>query len=88
MMGSKYYKDFLHKAADKVFFWWEENKFEDEGFGTINKVCQFSDWVDEVDNESLATIGGINCDYDNGIFVRQLRATINKGINKWLEGAN
>lgn len=80
-----YYKDFLHKAADRIYFWWEENKFEDEGLGEINKVCQFSDWVDECDNESLASIGGVSCDYDDGIFVRHLRATINKSINEYLE---
>ena len=80
-----YYKDFLHKVADKVFFWWEENKFNDEGMGIINKVCQFSDWIDDCDNESLARIGGIICDFEDGIFVRQLRHTINKGINKFLE---
>lgn len=77
------YENFLHKAAGNVWTWWEENKFEDEGLGEINKASQFSDWVDEVDDEDLASIGGV-------IFesASQLRAVINKGINKYFDEVN
>lgn len=75
----------INKAADKVWNWFDENVFENQGLGNINKVCQFSDFVDELDNETLAQIAGVDCDFENGLFINLLRGTITRSINKWLE---
>lgn len=84
---TNYFQGFINKAADKVYYWWEEFKYQNEGLGLIDKVAQFADWIDECDDESLARIGGVSCDYDGGIFVRHLRAAIVKGIDNWFEEA-
>nr|DAR69699.1 MAG TPA: hypothetical protein [Caudoviricetes sp.] len=82
---NKMFQNFTNKAAGKVWDYFEEFKFEDDGLGNVNKVCQFSDFVDELDNETLAAIAGVDCDFENGLFINLLRGTITRGINKWLE---
>lgn len=81
---NKYYKDFLHKAADRVFYWWEEYKYEDQGLGDWDKVCQFADYIDTLDDEDLASLGRVYYDGEDTSAVDKLRSTITKAINKWL----
>lgn len=82
---NKMFQNFTNKAAGKVWDYFEEFKFEDNGLGNFGKVCQFSDFVDTLDNETLAQIAGVDCDFENGMFINLLRGTITRGINKWLE---
>ena len=78
------YKNFLRQAADRVFYWWEEYKYENQGLGETDKVYQFADWIDECDDEDLASIGKVFYDGEDTSVVDKLRAMIVKGIDKWL----
>lgn len=76
------FNNFINKAADNVWDWFSRNQYEDNGYGELNKVGQFSDWVDDLDNESLAEIAGVDCNYNNGLFISLLRGAISRGISQ------
>lgn len=79
-------KKLLHQAADRVWYWWEENKAESEyPFGVAQKVGEFSQFVDELveDAESLLSIAGINTTHD--YVARALYKVIDRGIDDFLK---
>ena len=80
-------KSLLHKAADRVWYWWEENKAVDEEFeyGRAQKVGAFADFVDELseDEESFLGIAGLDNHY-HGYVARALYKIIQKGIDDFL----
>lgn len=75
----------INKAADKVWNWFDENVFENQGLGNIDEVCRFSEYVDGLDDEGLAAIAGVSCNLESGLFIKLLRGTITRGVDKWLE---
>lgn len=79
-------KSLLHKAADRVWYWWEEYKAESEyPFGNVQKVGAFSQFVDELaeDAESLLSIAGINTTHD--YVARALYKVIDRGVDDFLK---
>ena len=79
-------KKLLHKAADRVWYWWEENKAESEyPVGVVQKVGECSQFVDELaeDAESLLSIAGINTTHD--YVACALYKVIDRGIDDFLK---
>ena len=75
----------LNEAADRVWYWWEENKAVDEDFDTdAQKVCAFADFIEELDDDddSLLSIADIDTTHD--YVAEALRKIINKGIDDYL----
>lgn len=80
-------KKFLKEKADQVWYWFEENKYQNEGFGVYDKVEQFADFIDECDDESLCGIAGMDYDTTEERTVEELRAMLVHGINIYFEEA-
>lgn len=78
------YTNFIHQAADRVFCWFEEYKYEDQGLGETDKVYQFADYIDTLDDEDLASLGRVYYDGEDTSAVDKLRSTITKAIDEWL----
>lgn len=75
-------KKLLHKAADRVWYWFDEYRGGDYD-NDWEKVGAFSEFVDELaeDAESLLSIAGINTTHD--YVARALYKVIDRGINHW-----
>lgn len=74
-------KSLLHKAADRVWTHWEENKGGDYK-SDWDKVCFFADFIEECEDEDLLSIADINTTHD--YVASALRKIINHGIDLYL----
>ncbi len=75
--------------AELAWAWFEDNYYLDEGLGDNNKMSQFEDCINTMDDESLAGIAGIDWDDDNAeCEVADLRVYLDHSfINYWDEVA-
>lgn len=74
-------KELLNKAADRVWYWWEENKgFEYKS--DWDKACFFADYIDSCENEDLLNAAKIDTDHE--FIANALRKIINRGIDLYL----
>lgn len=76
---------------DRLFRWFEENEFTNEGDypRETNLVFEFSDWLDSIDDGDLADRLGFFMDFkdvdDAVVAAEQARKELTRGVNKWLE---
>lgn len=71
------------EKCDNLFTWFEENKFENEGYypRDTNLVFSFMDYLDNADNEEeIADKLGLTDDDD----LEQVKAEMKKGCITWL----
>ena len=89
-------QDMLHTIDTKVrydnlFFWFENNKFTNAGNypRATNLVFEFSDWLEELDDDALAEHLGLFADFkdvdDACKAANQARIEILNGVDMWLE---
>lgn len=79
------------EKADKVFEWFETNKFERED-RTVSRefelICSYADWLDSLQAGDLAEMAGLYADFkdpdDAEVAENKLYTYINKGIGRWL----
>ena len=80
----------LKKKIDTLFYWFEANKFKNEGNypRATNLVLEFSDYVEKMDNCNLADSLGLTSDFDDledaEKAAAHARTMIDKGIDNWL----
>lgn len=72
----------MKEKADELWFFFEQNKFKNEGEYSYNTnlVFAFADYVDGLSDEDLGDFLG--SDDDN--LIKQFRRMINDGIEEWL----
>lgn len=66
---------------NKIFFWFEENRFENTGNYSrdLNLVFEFADWIDKKEGESFI------CNYFDTDDVENIKGEFNRGINSYLD---
>ena len=66
---------------NKIFFWFEENRFENTGNYNrdLNLVFEFADWIDKKEGESFI------CDYFDTDDAENIKGEFNRGINSYLD---
>lgn len=79
------------EKADKLFEWFENNKFEREDRSVsrdFELVCSYSGWLDTFESGDLAEVTGLYADFkdpdDAEKEETKLMAYIRKGIDKYL----
>lgn len=66
---------------NKIFFWFEENRFENTGNYSrdLNLVFEFADWIDTKEGEIFI------CDYFDIDDAENIKGEFNQGINSYLD---
>lgn len=66
---------------NKIFFWFEENRFENTGNYNrdLNLVFEFAYWIDTKEGESFI------CDYFDTDDAENIKGEFNRGINSYLD---
>lgn len=79
------------EKADKLFEWFENNKFEREDRSVsrdFELVCSYSDWLDTLEKGDVAELTGLYADFKDPDDAEKgedkLLIYITKGINKYL----
>lgn len=78
------------EKIDKFFWWFEANKFTNQGDypRATNLVLEFSDYVEKMDNCNLADSLGLTSDFDDledaEKAAEKAREMIDTGIDTWL----
>ena len=79
------------EKADKVFEWFENNKFEREDRSVSREfelVCAYADWLDSLQAGDLAEMAGLYADFkdpdDAEEAENKLYTFINQGIGRWM----
>ena len=73
----------MNKKADELFWWFEQNRFENTGLypRNTNLVFAFADYVDLLSDEEIGTFLAKN----NKELATDFRKTIQTGIDKWIK---
>lgn len=79
---------FLSQYADNVWNWheqniWVDHKHEYDDQGEVTQVCDFADWHEKLDDESLTDIAELPYE-----FAVDLRQVIDKAITRYLNENN
>ena len=88
---TKYDNVNFKEKIDKFFFWFENNKFTNQGDypRNTNLVLEFYDYTETLSDDELAGVLGLDADFkdlDDAIkAASKAREMINNGIDKWLE---
>ena len=78
-------KTLLNKAADRIFEYFENNEFKNDGiYGrNMNLAFEFADFIEyEADNDALLSMAQINTTHE--YIANALRTIIQRGIDAYL----
>lgn len=77
----------LKEKLDKLFYWFEEHKFKNEGNypRNTNLVLEFYDWTEQLTDAQL--LDALDIEYTDKNFVKlsnKIRSVVNNGVDAWL----